>query len=90
MRGVEKIVIEEKAIVWTTNYGKIDCKLKKIMDKKHLSMYKLIRLSGLKYEVVSKYYYNNVTRYDADVLAKICYILDCNPSDLITYSKEQN
>lgn len=48
-------------------------------------MYKLIRLSGLKYEVISKYYYDNVYRYDADVIAKFCYILDCKLSDIIKY-----
>ena len=78
-------MVTERAILWDTTYGKTQCYLKNIMGKRKISMYKLIRLTGLKYEVISKYYYNNVYRYDADVLAKLCYVLDCKISDIIEY-----
>ena len=29
--------------------------------------------------------YGHVEKIDADVLARICYILDCNPGDIILY-----
>lgn len=78
-------MITEKMILYDTKYGEVHCNLKKVMKKRNISMYKLIRLSGLKYEVISKYYYDNVYRYDADVIAKFCYILDCKLSDIIKY-----
>ena len=78
-------MITEKVILWNTTYGKVQCNLKSIMRDRKISMYKLIRLTGLKYEVISKYFYNNVYRYDADVLAKLCYVLECEPSDIIEY-----
>lgn len=78
-------MVTEKVILWNTTYGKIQCNLKSIMKKQNISMYKLIKLTSLKYEVISKYYYNNVYRYDSDVLAKFCYVLDCEPSDIIVY-----
>ena len=78
-------LVTEKAILWDTTYGKIQCNLKSIMNNHKISMYKLERLTGLKHEVIRKYYYNNVYRYDADVLAKLCYVLNCEPSDIIKY-----
>lgn len=78
-------MVTEKVILWDTTYGKIDCNLRSIMKNRRMSMYKLIRLTGLKYDVISKYYYNKVYRYDADVLAKFCYVLDCEPSAIIKY-----
>lgn len=78
-------MITEKIILHDTKYGEVHCNLKQVMKKRNISMYKLIRLSGLKYEVISKYYYDNAYRYDADVIAKFCYILDCKLSDIIKY-----
>lgn len=79
-------MIVEEMISFNTSYGKIHCNLRNVMKNRKISMYKLIKLSGLKYEVVSKYYYDNVCRYDSDVLAKFCYILKCTPNDIIKYT----
>lgn len=83
-------MITDKIILWNTNYGKIESNLKEVMNKKNITIYQLCRLTGLKYEVVKKYYYNTITRYDSDVVAKFCYVLDCNVSDIISYISKVN
>lgn len=70
-----------------TEYGVIYCNLRKIMASKHISIYKLSKETGLKYDVVMRYYSDTITKYDAFVLAKLCYVLDCSISDLLKYEK---
>lgn len=48
-------------------------------------MYKLSLLTGIKYEVVSNYCKDIIQRIDNDVLTKICYVLNCSLTDLLTY-----
>ena len=79
-------MIAEKVIVWDTKYGMVSSSLRKVLENKKMSVHLLCRLTGLKYDVVKKYYYNSIQRYDAEVVAKFCYVLDCAVSDLITYN----
>jgi len=55
------------------------------MNKSNISIYKLAKLTGLKYDVIMRYYHNHIIKYDAIVLAKLCYILNCSISDLLKY-----
>ena len=55
------------------------------MINKHISIYRLSKLTGLKYDVIMRYYNNIVIKYDAIVLAKLCFILKCGISDLLKY-----
>jgi len=78
-------LITDKIILWNTDYGKVESNLKVIMKKRDISIYQLCRLTGLKFEVVKRYYDNTITRYDSTVVAKLCYVLDCDISDIISY-----
>lgn len=69
------------------NYGKIEFKIKETMKKKNITRNKLSVLSGTDYNVINRYYNNDITRLDLDVLARICYVLDCSVSDIIEYKK---
>lgn len=55
------------------------------MKKNNISIYKLSKLSGLKYDVILRYYNNTVVKYDSSVLAKLCFTLDCSINDLLKY-----
>ena len=80
-----------KEVIITNNisigieYGVVYCNLRKIMINNHISIYKLSKLTGLKYDVIMRYYNDTVTRYDAIVLAKLCYTLNCSISDILKY-----
>ena len=75
-----------RGIVELKNYGKVEIKLKTIMDKKNISIYQLSKLTSLKHSTV-KNYYNNcpITRVDLDVVSKLCYVLDCKIQDILEY-----
>ena len=55
------------------------------MVQKHIGIYKLSKLTGLKYDVILRYYRDQIIKYDSFVLAKLCYTLNCSISDLLKY-----
>ena len=75
-----------RGIVELKNYGKVEIKLKTIMDKKDITIYQLSKLTSLKHSTV-KSYYNNcpITRVDLDVISKLCYVLNCKIEDILEY-----
>lgn len=77
----------ENGIFVLRNYGKIKIDIKTIMDKKNITRNKLSVLTGATYNVINRYYNNDISRVDLDVLARICYVLECNVSDVLKYEK---
>lgn len=80
---------QSKTIFSIKEYGKINIKLKKLIDEKGITRGALSKLTNTRFEVIDKWYRNNVEKMDLDVLARICYALDCTPSDIIEYSEPQ-
>ena len=49
--------------------------------------YQLSKETGIQYQIIDKYYKNNVKRYDSYILERICAALDCDICDIIEYKK---
>ncbi len=80
-----------RGITELKDYGKVDITLKDIMDKKNISVYKMSKLTELKHSTIKSYYNNApLTRVDLDVVAKMCYVLDCKVSDILEYSSHDD
>ena len=62
--------------------------LDKALAERGMTRYKLAKQTGMQYPVVDNYYKNKVSRYDGDVLDRICKELKCEMSDIIEYVKE--
>lgn len=77
-----------KEIYTLNQYGHIEINLKEIMDNRNISRNALARAINTRFEVVDKWYHGNVEKIDADILARICYVLDCSPADIIIYRLE--
>ena len=75
-------------ILWNTNYGRIICNLKKIMKKRNITIYELSKIIDVKYDIIKKYCNNENSRYDVNILAKICFSLDCKIDELLQYSSK--
>lgn len=78
-------MFNERIILWDTKYGTIHINLKNLLATKKLTLYQLCRLTGCKYDVIKRYYDDKLMRVDMDILAKICYVLSCDISELIRY-----
>ena len=68
-----------------SQYGKIIIDIRAIMDDRGISRNALARAINARFEVVDKWYKGSVEKIDADVLARICFVLECTPGDIIRY-----
>ena len=73
----------EKELFTPKDYGHIEINIKKYMDNKEITRNALARAINTRFEVIDKWYQGHVEKIDADVLARICYVLDCTPGDII-------
>ena len=77
----------EDSIYTLKDYGKATIQLKQIIDMKKISRNKLCNMIATNYDLVNRYYNNKVVRIDLDIIARMCYVLDCDINDLIKYEK---
>ena len=68
------------------NYGYIEINLKEYMDKRHITRNALSRAINTRFEVIDKWYHGHIEKIDSDILARICFVLNCTPGDIIRYS----
>ena len=77
---------ELRSVVNLGSYGKITIHLKELIEEKGITRYRLAKLADTRFEVVEKWCSGTVERIDSDVLARFCYILDCEITDIIKYN----
>ena len=75
-----------RSVITINDYGKITVHIKEIMDSKGITRNYLAKASNTRFEVINKWYNEQVEKMDLDILARICYVLDCSPADIIKYS----
>ena len=77
----------ERGILAVRDYGHITLHLQERMEELHLNRNQLAKATGTRFEVIDKWCQGDVSRIDADILARLCYVLECQVEDLITYEK---
>lgn len=76
--------------IYTLNqYGYIELTLKEVMDRRGISRNALARAVNTRFEVIDKWYQGHIEKIDADILARICFVLECAPKDIIRYVFEE-
>ena len=74
-------------------FGKVVIKLEEMIAKKGISKNRLCHIAEMEHKQVNNYCKNKITRIDTDVLARLCFALDCTVGDLIEYvlaTEEEN
>ena len=79
------IMKELRSVVNLNSYGKISVHLREVLEMRGITRYRLAKLADTRFEVVEKWCSGTVERIDTDVLARFCYILDCNITDILRY-----
>ena len=74
-----------KELFTVKEYGHIEIHLKELLEQRQITRNALARAINTRFEVIDKWCKNNVEKLDLDVLARICYALDCTPSDIIKH-----
>lgn len=81
-KSVEGLLVQSQ-------YGKLVLKLDEVRKSRNLSKNKLSNLMGVSYGILLRYC--NGERFglvDFDFLARACYVLNCDISDLIEYRRD--
>ena len=69
-------------------YGRVVITLKDVMNKQNMTRNRLASPTGLVYNSVNRYYQNApISSVDLDVLAKICFVLNCEIADVLRYKR---
>ncbi len=71
---------DSKSVFAIKDYGKISLH--------QITRNYLARVSNTRFEVINKWYNNEVEKMDLDILARICYVLECTPADIIKYEEK--
>lgn len=79
---------ELKELLEYKDYGYIEISLDKLMKEKKISAYLISNKSNIAYKTIKRLSDGeNIDRIDLDVLAKLCYMFDCELSDFVKYKK---
>ena len=70
------------------DYGYVRLKLMDIMQEQNISINKLACRAEMQRTQLKAYMKNEVRRVDLAILARLCYVLDCDITDLLEYQKE--
>ena len=71
------------------DYGHFDIVLAEYLRENGISKNRLSERANLQRTQLNSYCKNNIKRPDLDVLARICYALNCDSSDIIRYVHPQ-
>ncbi|MGI6270096.1 MAG: helix-turn-helix domain-containing protein [Candidatus Howiella sp.] len=74
-----------KSVLELKDHGEIVFKLDKILAERNLTRNALAQAASTRFEVIDKWCRGSLRKIDTDILAKICYALNCQVSDIIEY-----
>lgn len=69
--------------------GNIIFKLRKVLDEKHITRYKLSRITNIRYDTICNYCKGNVTLLNVEYLKIFCNVLECDVKDIIEYKNKK-
>lgn len=72
------------------DYGRFEITLEHFLKQHDISKNSLMQKANLQRTQLNSYCKNEIKRPDFDVLARMCYALDCELADIVSYVKPQN
>ena len=66
-------------------FGRVYLNLDNLIKDKGISKNKLAQKSQISFTQLQKFYRNEISLIDFSTVARLCYVLDCDISDLIKY-----
>ena len=70
-------------------YGTVRINLAQLMERSKLSKTKLCQRAEMQPTQLNKFYRNQITQLDIDVLARLCTTLECDIGDLLEFIPPQ-
>lgn len=75
----------ESSVLSVKNYGQLQFKLKQQLEVRNITRNYLARQVNTRFEVIDKWCRGDIEKIDADILARICFVLGCKVEDIIEY-----
>ncbi len=76
--------LEKNILIKVVEYSmRTKSNLKKLLEHRNMSLYRLQQLTKISYSNLHKYYSGEAKRFDNEVIAKICNALDCKIEELL-------
>ena len=72
-----------KELFSINNYGKIYLDVETLMKEQGFTTNSLSKAIGSNFDVIKRWSGKDMRKLDTDVLARICYVLDCDPGDIL-------
>lgn len=69
----------------SSNLGELKIKLESILEERNISMNQLSFRAEMQRTQLRNYRDNKIQRLDIDILLRLCYVLECDLTDLIEY-----
>lgn len=69
----------------TGDYGTIKLHLDEIIKEKNISINQLSFRTEIQRSQIRRYKDNKIQRVDLDLLARLCYVLECNITDIMEF-----
>lgn len=77
----------EKSVVMMKDYGHITVKLAALLKERSLTRNALAKKIDTRFEVIDRWCKESMEKIDLDILARLCYVLDCNVEDILEYKE---
>ena len=75
-----------KQVIEYKDFGVVKVALDELLKERKISTYELCKKADLRFQTVKNIRENPMPgRITLDTIAKICYVLECNVADFITY-----
>lgn len=73
-----------------TECGQIRIRLNELLESRNVSLNQLSFRAEMQRNQLRKYRDNKIQRLDIDILLRLCYVLECDLSDLVEYIPPEN
>lgn len=77
-------------IISYADYGFIHYDISSIMKKRNLTQTQIVKRTGLHNQIVERYVKGSITRFDKEILAKLCYVLNCELNEIMYYVRPKD
>lgn len=67
--------------------GHVRLRIRELIEERQGTRNELAQTIGARFEVIDKWYRDDVEKLDLNVLARICFVLDCDIGDILEYER---
>ena len=76
---------KNQSVMAIREYGRVHVRLREVLERRQMKRNALAKAANTRFEVVDKWFRDDVEKIDGVVLARFCVVLGCRVEDLLEY-----